>query len=94
MKRSTDPRDFETHYFFDARMSVPAPSGYKSHSKSEEGARRACVVRIDAEQYNKAVIIYKPTNKVLQVYRRDPKTGNIYRKNHLYQEWLNEEMEA
>jgi hypothetical protein len=83
-----EPYEYETHYFFDARMAIP--SIVRSHSKTEEGARKACIVRIDAEQYNKAVILHSPTQKVLQIYRRDRKTGNIERKDHRWTEWAEE----
>jgi hypothetical protein len=86
MKRPTESRDYVTHYFYDARLAPP--SIHRSHSKTEEGARSACVVRIDAEQYNKAVIEFKPTGQFLHVYRRDPKTGATDRQDHRYMQWL------
>jgi len=75
-------REFETHYFYDARMTIP--SHIRGYAKTEEGARRACVVRVDAEQFNKAVIVRRDTLEVLQVYRRDPTTGDIKRQDHRY----------
>lgn len=77
-------REFETHYFWDARMTIPAPAHHRGYAKTEEGARRACVVRVDAEQYNKAVIVKRDTLEVLHVYRRDAKTGAIERQDHRY----------
>lgn len=75
-------REFETHYFYDARLTVP--SNIRGYAKTEEGARRACVVRVDAEQFNKAVILRRDTLEVLQVYRRDLATGSILRQDHRY----------
>lgn len=88
-KRSTpEHREFETHYFYDARMTIPAPPQNRGYAKTEEGARRACVMRVDQEQFNKAVIVQRDTNVVLHVYRRDPKTGNIERQDHRYRALL------
>lgn len=75
--------EYETHYFYDSRLGMPSLT--RSHSKTEEGARRACVQRIDFEQYNKAVIVHLRTGEILQVYRRDPNTGDIQRKNHQWE---------
>jgi hypothetical protein len=82
--------EFETHYLYDARMSLPSLA--RSHSKSEDGARRACMARVDFEQYNKAVIVHLPTNRILHIYRRNPLTGAIERKNHLWEKLANEEL--
>jgi hypothetical protein len=88
MNRHHQPehREFETHYFWDARMTIPSP--VRGYAKSEEGARRACVVRVDAEQFNKAVIVKRDTLEVLHVYRRDPNTGAIDREDHRYRTLL------
>ena len=78
--------EFETHYFYDARLTIP--SQHRGYAKTEENARRACVVRVDQEQYNKAVIVRRDTLEVLHVYRRDPKTGDIQRQDHRYRQLL------
>lgn len=83
-------REIVTHYFYDARLSLPSP--IRGYAKTEEGARRACVVRIDAEQFNKAVVLRRETGEVLQVYRRDPETGAINRQDHRYMRWLGQKM--
>lgn len=87
MTKRKDQREYkftyETHYFFDARLSMPSLE--RSHSKTEEGARRAAMAKVDFERYNKAVIVDVYTKAILHVYRRDPKTGDIRRVNHLWQ---------
>ena len=81
-------REFETHYFYDARMTFPALAHHRGYAKTEDGARRACVVRIDMEQFNKAMIVRRDTLEVLHVYRRDSATGNIERQDHRYRAFL------
>jgi hypothetical protein len=46
------------------------------------------VVRVDAEQFNKAVIVRRDTLEVLHVYRRDSVTGSILRQDHRYRTLL------
>lgn len=86
--KRTNPehREFETHYFYDARLTIP--SNIRGYAKTEEGARSACVVKVDAERFNKAVIVRRDTLEVLHVYRRDPATGNIMRQDHRYRTLL------
>jgi hypothetical protein len=79
-------REYETHYFYDARMSIP--SKIRGFAKTEDGARRACVVRVDGEQFNKAVIVKRDTLEVMHIYRRDPATGDIRRQDHRYRTLL------
>lgn len=89
MKRKVhepERREYETHYFYDARLTVP--SHHKGYAKTEESARSACVVRVEAEQYNKAMIVHRDTFEVLHVFRRDPKTGDIQRDDHRYRKLL------
>ena len=85
-RHEPEHREFETHYFYDARLTLP--SHIRGYAKTEEGARKACVVRVDAEQFNKAVIVRRDTLEVLHVYRRDPATGNIMRQDHRYRQLL------
>lgn len=79
-------REFETHYFYDARLTIP--SNIRGYAKTEEGARSACVVKVDAERFNKAVIVRRDTLEVLHVYRRNLVTGAIDRQDHRYQRLL------
>lgn len=85
-RSNPEHREFETHYFYDARLTVP--SNIRGYAKTEEGARSACVVKVDAERFNKAVILRRDTLEVLHVYRRDPKTGDIQRQDHRYRQLL------
>lgn len=90
MKKKFVPerRGYVTHYFYDARLAVP--SDVRGYAKSEDTARSACVVKIDAERFNKAVIINRDTKEILHVYRRDRETGNIERQDHHYRILLGE----
>lgn len=81
-------REFETHYFYDARLTIP--SNIRGWAKSEHGARCACVVKVDDERFNKAVIVKRDTLEVLHVYRRNANTGSIERQDHRYRRLLGE----
>jgi hypothetical protein len=81
-------REFETHYFYDARMVLP--SVIKGYAKSEQSARSACVVKVDDERFNKAVIVKRDTLEVLHIYRRNATTGAIERQDHRYRRLLGE----
>lgn len=78
----SERRHYETHYFYDARFTYP--SIMRGFAKSEESARACAVVRIEAEQFNKAIILNRDTLEVLHVFRRDPDTGSIEREDHRY----------
>lgn len=79
-------REYETHYFYDARLAYPSMD--RGYAASEEGAKARCVVKVDAEKFNKAMIVHRDTLEVLHVYRRDPRTGFIDREDHRYQKLL------
>jgi hypothetical protein len=81
-------RTYETHYFFDARMTYP--SIIRGFAKTEESARAACVVKVELERYNKAVIVNRDTLEILHVFRRDVETGNIRREDHRYRRLLDQ----
>jgi hypothetical protein len=85
-RKDPERREYETHYFFDARFTYPSVD--RGWAKTEEGARAACIVKIEAERFNKAMIVNRDTGAVLHVFKRDPETGSIEREDHRYQRML------
>jgi bifunctional DNA-binding transcriptional regulator/antitoxin component of YhaV-PrlF toxin-antitoxin module len=85
-RSNPERREYETHYMYDARITVPSP--IRGYAKTEEGARAACVVKVEAERFNKAVIVRRETSEILHVFRRNPATGGIDREDHRYKKLL------